>query len=100
MSVTPPVKVHIIRRGSGQVKVEPPIVHLAAEQGFSVANTTDLSAEVTFERAVTPTSQTIPPRSTRAFTAGGGPDYVEYDVVLTGGFKAEGSSSPGAIIDP
>jgi hypothetical protein len=100
VSVTPPVKIHIIRRGSGQVKVEPPVVHLGADQGFSVANHTDLSAEVTFDRAVTPVSQAIPPRSTRPFTAGGGPDYTEYDVVLTGGFKAEGNSRPGAIIDP
>ena len=100
MSVTPPVRIHIIRTGSGQAKAEPSLVHLAAEQGFSVANHTDLHAEVTFDRAVTPISQTIPPRDTRPFTAGPGPDYTEYDAVLTGGFNAEGNSRPGAIIDP
>jgi hypothetical protein len=93
-----PVRIHIIRRGSGQVKVEPPIVHVKA--GFSVANHTDLEALITFDRGVTPESQTIPARSTKPFTAGAGPDYTEYDVVLTGGFKADGNSRPGAIIDP
>lgn len=93
-----PVKIHIIRRGSGQVKVEPPTVHVKA--GFSVANHTDLEAMVTFDRGVTPASETVPAHQTKPFTAGEGPDYTEYDVVITGGFKADGNSRPGAIIDP
>lgn len=101
MSVTPPVKVRIIRRGNGQVQVNPPIVQLTAGEGFSMLNTTNESAEVEFDReAVLPRQHTIPARSTAAFTAGAGPDYVEYDVELATGHRAEGNSRPGAIIDP
>jgi hypothetical protein len=101
VSVTPPVKIRIIRRGSGQVVVHPPLAVLTAGETFRMVNTTREPATVSFDGdVIRPPRQTIEPkRPSEVFTAGAGPDYVEYDVELQT-FRAEGNSRPGVIIDP
>lgn len=101
MSVTPPVKIRIIRRGNGQVLAVPPILQVSIGEGFSMLNATHETAQVQFDSAiVTPQNQSIPAGQTRAFGAGDQGGYVEYDAVLSGGTRAEGNSRPGVIIDP
>jgi hypothetical protein len=95
------VKIRIIRKGNGQVIVYPPLSVIGAGDTFVVVNTTGEDATVEFDSGVVrPQRQTISPKAPHTFTAGAGPDYVEYDVELASGFCAEGNSRPGAIIDP
>jgi hypothetical protein len=101
VSVTPPVKIRIIRKGNGQVIVYPPLTVIGAGDPFTMINTTGEPATVAFDSdVVRPQRHTITPKAPHTFTAGAGPDYVEYDVQLASGFRAEGNSRPGAIIDP
>jgi hypothetical protein len=102
VSPTAPIKIRIIRKRNGLVQAFPSPVILTAGESFTIVNATSEDAVITFDTdVITPKSQGIGARKASAvFTAGAGPDYVEYDVLLKSGHCAEGNSKPGAIIDP
>jgi hypothetical protein len=100
--VTHTTKIRIFRKGNGLIQVHPSPAILQGGQTFTIMNTTGEEATVSFgSDSIGPKGATIPARKWADFTARGGvPEYVEYDVRLASGHCAEGSSKPGAIIDP
>ena len=101
MSDTPPIKVRIIRTGSGQAQAEPPRAQLKVGEQFRMLNLTNETVQIHFDAAlVTPQTDSMEAGQAKTFTptlSG----YVEYDAVLTtSGVRAEGNSRPGVIIDP
>jgi len=101
MSISPEVRIRIIRKGNGLVQAVPAPAILQAGQPFRIANTTGEVASVTFRSdLVQPVQFRIAAGSTEVFTPGAGPAYVEFELKLASGPCAEGASQPGAIIDP
>jgi hypothetical protein len=101
VSDIPPIKVRIIRTGSGQAQAEPPRAQLKVGEQFRMLNMTNETVQVHFDAAlVTPQNESMVAGEAKTFTAALS-GYVEYDAVLTtSGIRAEGNSRPGVIIDP
>ena len=118
-------RIRIIRKGNGLVQVDPSRAILKSRQDFTIVNTTNEDAVLGYDPGAITTrpagasriletfagqiQQTlvakslveIPAHSSRDFTAGAGPLYFEYDVLLLpSGQCAEGGSKPGGIVDP
>jgi hypothetical protein len=104
VSGTATIEIRIFRKSNGLVQAHPSPVILKKDRPFTILNTTDEKAEVTFLSGDFRTEKSpiliAPHERSEDIVPRTGARYVEYDVKLERGHCAEGSSKPGAIIDP
>ena len=101
MNAMPPIRIWILRRGSGRAEATPSPVHLKPAETFRIRNLTQEEATVVFpEGTIGLDMRSIPPKGVATGTViVAGPDFFEYDVSLREGNYVDGGSKPGVIVD-
>ena len=102
MSETSPNHViWIYQNRSGQLRVFPSPAHVEGGQTVAFKSLSGHTAEVRLPFLDDPIR--VPDNrapSTLVTVPAGDPRYIDYDVIVAGGYYAEGGSPPGLIVDP
>ncbi len=101
MNAMPPIRIWIVRRGSGRAEATPSPAHLRPDETFGIRNLTREQATVVFpEGTIRLDMRSIPPGGVATGTVIiATPAFFEYDVSLQEGNYVDGGSKPGVIVD-